>query len=127
MTECFPEKSSCCWNEQNYIFVTSTSLENIYCNRVRHWLGNVFLWPFSVRIHWRSHLKKQSRDPDVLRELKMTPVKRVKRCNMSMSKFKIIDAFFVNIPALSPNSRIVESASCVMLVKIHNVDDATSN
>ena len=41
-------------------------LISIYCNRVRHWLGNVFLWPFSVPIHWRSHLRKQSRDPDVV-------------------------------------------------------------
>ena len=39
-------------------------LISIYCNRVCHWLGNVLMWPFSVPIHWRSHLKKQSRDPD---------------------------------------------------------------
>ena len=47
----------------------------IYCNRVRHWLGNAFLWPFSVPSHWRSHLnlKKQSRDPDVMVEFKMAP------------------------------------------------------
>ena len=25
-----------------------------------------FLWPFSVSIHWRSHLKKQSGDLDVV-------------------------------------------------------------
>ena len=37
-----------------------------YCNRVFRWLGNAFLWPFSVPIHWYSHLKKQSRDPDVV-------------------------------------------------------------
>ena len=29
-----------------------------YCNCVRHWSGNTFLWPFSVNIHWRSHLKQ---------------------------------------------------------------------
>ena len=41
-------------------------LISIYCNRVCHWLGNMFMWPFSVPIYWRSHLKKQSRDPDVV-------------------------------------------------------------
>ena len=40
-------------------------LITIHCNRVCHWLGNAFLWPFLVPIHWRSHLKKPSRDPDV--------------------------------------------------------------
>ena len=29
-------------------------------------VGNAVLWPFSVPIHLRSHLKKQSRDPDVV-------------------------------------------------------------
>ena len=29
-------------------------------------LGNAFLWPFSVPIHWRSNLTKQSRDPDIV-------------------------------------------------------------
>ena len=39
---------------------------SIYCNIVHHWLGNAFLWPFSVPINWRSHLKKQSHDLDVV-------------------------------------------------------------
>ena len=39
-------------------------LISIYCNRVHHWLGNTFLWAFSVPIHRCCHLKKRSRDPD---------------------------------------------------------------
>ena len=39
---------------------------SIYCNHVHPLLGNAFLWPFSVPIHGSSHLKKQSRDPDVV-------------------------------------------------------------
>ena len=96
-------------------------LISIYCNR----LGNVFLWPFSVPIHWRSHLKKQSRDPDVAGKFKMAPAKRVKRCDMSTSEFTTIDAFFVNVNK-SSFPEIVhkqsKSASFVTLVEIHNVD-----
>ena len=64
-------------------------------------------------------------------EFKMAPAKRVKRCDMSMSKFTTIDAFFVNVnkssvPAIVPEQS--ESASFVTLVEIHNVDvPATSN
>ena len=41
-------------------------LISIYCNRVCDWLGNMLMSLFSVPILWRSHLKKQSRDPDVV-------------------------------------------------------------
>ena len=50
-------------------------LISIYSNRVRHWLGNAFIGPFSVPIRWRSHLKKQCRDPDVMGEFKVVPAK----------------------------------------------------
>ena len=46
-----------------------------YSNRVRHCLGNAFIWPFSVPIRWRPDLKKQSRDPDVVGEFKVAPAK----------------------------------------------------
>ena len=56
----------------DYIFLTLASLENndtvadLYLLlSLSHWLGNAFLWPFSLPIHWRSHLKKQYHDPDV--------------------------------------------------------------
>ena len=61
----------------------------------------------------------------------MAPAKQVKRCDMSMSKFTTIDAFFVNvnkssIPTIVPEQS--ESASFVTLVEIHNVDvPAVSN
>ena len=64
-------------------------------------------------------------------EFKMAPAKRVKRCDMSTSKFTTIDAFFVNVnknsfPAIVPEQS--ESASFVTLVEIHNVDlPAASN
>ena len=45
-------------------------LISIYSNRVRRWLGNTFLWPFSVSIHWRSRIKKRSHDPDVVGQVK---------------------------------------------------------
>ena len=79
-------------------------------------VGNVFLWPFSVPIHWRSHLKKQSRDPDENGE---------KMRYISTSELTTIDAFFVNVTK-SSFPEIVhkqsESASFVTLVEIHNVD-----
>ena len=58
-------------------------------------------------------------------EFKMAPAKRVKRCDMSTSKFTTINAFFVNmnksrVPAIVPEQS--ESASFVMFVEIHNVD-----
>ena len=96
-------------------------LISIYCNRVRHWLGNAFLWPFSVPIHKRSHLKKQSRDPDV--------VGRVQ--NGTCQRQSSIAAFFINVnkssvPAIVPEHS--ESASFVTLVENHNVDvPAASN
>ena len=40
-------------------------LISIYCNRVSL-VGKRVMWRFSVPIHWPSHLKKQSRDPDVV-------------------------------------------------------------
>ena len=40
-------------------------LISIYCNRVSL-DGKRVMWRFSVPIHWYSHLKKQSRDPDVV-------------------------------------------------------------
>ena len=61
-------------------------LISIYCNHVRHWLGNAFLWPFVVPIH----LKKQSRDGCCGRVQNGTCQASE---NMSMSKFMIIDAF----------------------------------
>ena len=56
---------------------------------------------------------------------KMAPAKRVKRCDMSTSKFTKIYAFFINvnkisIPAIVPEQS--ESASFVTLVEIYNVD-----
>ena len=39
-----------------------------YCNRVSL-VGKHVMWRFSVPIHWRSHLKKQSRDPDVMGQI----------------------------------------------------------
>ena len=104
-------------------------LTSIYCNRVRYWLGNMFLWPFSVPIHWRSYLKKNR--PMTWGEFKMAPAKRVKRCDMSTLKFTTIDAFIVNVnkssvPAIVPEQS--ESTSFVTLVEIHNVDvPVTSN
>ena len=64
-------------------------------------------------------------------KFKMTPAKRVKRCDMSTSKFTTIDAFFINVnkssvPAIVPEQS--ESASFDRLVEIHNVDvPASSN
>ena len=64
-------------------------------------------------------------------ELKMEFTKRVKRCDLSKSKFTTIDDFFVNmnkssVPAIVPEQS--ESASFVTLVDIHNVDvPAASN
>ena len=64
-------------------------------------------------------------------EFKMAPAKRVKRCDMSTSKFRTIDAFFVDVnkssvPTIVPEQS--ESASFVTLVEIHNVDmPAASN
>ena len=76
--------------------------------------------------HWRSHLKKQSRDPDI--------VGRVQNgtCQTSVAKFTTINqVFFVivnksSIPVIVPEQS--ESASFVTLVEIHNVDvPAASN
>ena len=58
-------------------------------------------------------------------KFKMAPAKQVKRCDMSMSKFTTIDAFFVSVnkssaPAIVPEQS--ESASVVTLMEIHNVD-----
>ena len=50
----------------------------------------------------------------------MAPTMRVKRCNMSTSKFTTIDAFFVNVNKIVHEQS--ESASFVTLVEIHNVD-----
>ena len=61
----------------------------------------------------------------------MAPAKRVKRCDMSTTKFTTINAFFVNVnkssvPAIVPEQS--KSASFVTLVEIHNVDvPAASN
>ena len=61
----------------------------------------------------------------------MAPAKRVKRCDMSTSKFTTIDAFSVNVekssvPAIVPEQS--ESATFATLVEIHNVDlPAASN
>ena len=61
----------------------------------------------------------------------MAPAKRVKICDMSTSKFTIIDVFFVNVNKSSYPVNVheqSESASFVTLVEIHNVDvPATSN
>ena len=86
------------------------------------------MWRFSVPIHWYSHLKKNN---PVTRmswgEFKMTPAKRVKRCN----EFTTVDAFFINVnkssvPVIAPEQS--ESAYFVTLVEIHNVDvPATSS
>ena len=58
-------------------------------------------------------------------KFKIAPAKRVKRCDMSMSEFMTIDAFFVNVNK-SSFPEIVhkqsKSASFVTLVEIHNVD-----
>ena len=74
---------------------------SIYCNCVCHWLGKAFLWPFSVPINRRSHLKKQSRDLDVVGRVKngtcQARVFLLKRCPISMSKFTTTDVFFVNM------------------------------
>ena len=91
-------------------------LISIYCSRVRHWLGNAFLWPFSEPIHWRSHLKKQSRDPDVVGEFKMAPAKRVKRCDMSTSQFTTMDAFFENVNESSDPAIVPEQSESFVTV-----------
>ena len=100
-------------------------LISIYCNRVHHWLGNAFLWPFSVSTHWR-YLKKQSCDPDI--------VGRVQNgtCQERSEKMQYVNSIvhdnrclFVNVnkssvPAIVPEQS--ESASFVTFVVIHNVD-----
>ena len=64
-------------------------------------------------------------------EFKIAPSKRLKRRDMSMSKFTTIDACFINVnkssvPVIVPEQS--ESASFVTLVEIHNVDvPAASN
>ena len=58
-------------------------------------------------------------------KFKMAPAKRVKRCDMSTSKFTIIDAFFINVNKSSFPETVLEqskSASFATLVEIHNVD-----
>ena len=60
----------------------------------------------------------------------MAPAKRVNRCDMSMSKFTTIDAFFVNVYKSSVHVIVPEqseSASFVTLVEIHNVDVPTAS
>ena len=55
----------------------------------------------------------------------MAPAKRMKRCDISTSKFTTIEAFFVNINKSSGPAIVTEqsgSASFVTLVEIHNVD-----
>ena len=60
----------------------------------------------------------------------MAPALRVKRCDMSTSKFTTINAFFVNVNK-SRFSAIdheqSESASFVTLVEIHNIDVPAAN
>ena len=86
-------------------------LISIYCNRVCHWLGNVFMWTFSVPIHWRSHLKTQSRDPDVVGKVQNGT------CQASENNVNVNKSSFPEIV-----HKQSESASFVTLVEIHNVD-----
>ena len=110
-------------------------LISICCNRVRHWLGNAFLWPFSVPINRRSHLKKQSLCPNVVGRVKNgTCQARFFYKKMPYVNVKVHDnqCFFVNVNKRSGVPAIVseqsESASFVMLVEIYNVDmPAASN
>ena len=63
-------------------------------------------------------------------KFKMTPAKRVKRCDMSTSEFTTIDAFFVNVNKSSFPETVhkqSESASFVTLVEVHNVDVAVAS
>ena len=63
-------------------------------------------------------------------KLKMAPAKRVKRYDMSVSKFMTINAFFVNVNKSSVPAIVLEqseSASFVMLVEIHNVDMSSAS
>ena len=85
------------------------------------------------KAHWHSHLKKQSRGPDVVMQVQNGP------CQANVSEktryvtVKVYDnhAFFVNankssVPVIVPEQS--ESASFVTLVEIHNVDvPAASN
>ena len=69
--------------------------------------------------HWRSHLKKQSRDPDVVRRVQNDTYQTL------VAKFSTINAFFVianksSVPAIVPERST--SASFVTLEEIHNVD-----
>ena len=72
-------------------------LISIYCNCVRHWLGklgNAFLWPFSLSIHWCSHLKKQSRDTDVVGRVQngtCQVTEKMRYVKLSTSKLTTID------------------------------------
>ena len=100
-------------------------LISVYCNRVRHWSGNAFLWLFSVLIHCRCHLKKQSRDPDVVGRIQNGTC-----LYMTTSKFTTISAFFVNVNKNSIPAIVIEqseSASFVTLVEIHDVDLPAAN
>ena len=109
-------------------------LISVYCNRVRCWLGNAFLWPFSVPIHWRSRLKKQYRDLDVVGRFQngtCQASEKVRYVNLFRKVHDISSTFFVNVnkssvPVIVPEQS--ESASFVTLVEIHNVDvPAASN
>ena len=84
------------------------------------------MWPFSVPIHWRSHLKKQSHDPDVMGQVQngiCQVSEKMRYANVRV--FTTINAFFVNVNK-SSFPKIIhkqsESASFVTLVEIHNVD-----
>ena len=64
-------------------------------------------------------------------ELKIAPAKRERVKIWDMSKFRTIDAFFINVNKSSVSAIVPEqseSASFVTLVEIHNVDvPAASN